>query len=90
MTHAYLTEKQVTHEFWFFAIKHAAFMLNQTPGWLGCQLSSPFKLIHGVQPDSSTWFGLFSIGYFDQEVENNAVNSKASTITEDYAYYPFR
>jgi hypothetical protein len=66
---AYITEKQVSWEFWYFAIKHSAFMLNQIPGHLGRKLTMPFELVHGVKPDAATWFELFSIGYFDHAVE---------------------
>ena len=48
MARAYITEKQVGREFWYFAIKHASLMVNQVPGRLGCKLTSPFELVHGV------------------------------------------
>ena len=35
MARSYLSEKQVSREYWYFAIRHAAFMLNQIPGRLG-------------------------------------------------------
>ena len=56
-------------------------MLNQVPGWLGRRLTTPFELVHGVKPASSTWFELFSVGYFDHEVENNATKSKLEVQT---------
>ena len=34
-----------------------------------------------MKPDSSTWFELFSIGYFDHSVENNATKSKLEVQT---------
>ena len=70
MARAYITEKQVGREFWFFALLHSAHMINQVPGRLGRQLTSPFELVHGVKPDSSTWFELFSIGYSDHNIDN--------------------
>jgi hypothetical protein len=81
MARAYITEKQVSREFWYVAIRHAAIMLNQIPGRLGRRLTTPFELVHGVKPDSSTWFELFSVGYFDHPVENNATESKLEVQT---------
>ena len=67
MARSYITEKQVGREFWFFAIKHAAHMLNQVPGRLGRKLTSPFELVYNQKPDARTWFELFSVGYFPVE-----------------------
>jgi hypothetical protein len=67
MARAYITEKQVGREFWYFSIKHAAQMLNQVPGRLGRKLTTPFELVYNRKPDSRTWFELFSIGYFPVE-----------------------
>ena len=54
-------------------------MINQVPGRLGRQLTSPFELVHGIKPDSSTWFELFSVGYFNHNIDNATSHSK----TED-------
>ena len=43
MARAYITEKQVSREFWYFAIKHSAHMLNQIPGRLGRKLTTPLN-----------------------------------------------
>ena len=64
MARSFITEKQVGREYWFYAIKHAAHMLNQVPGRLGKKLTSPFELVYNTKPDSKTWFNLFSVGYF--------------------------
>jgi hypothetical protein len=48
---AYLTEKQISHTFWFYAITHAARMINAIPGKLKGNFASPFLLIHGVGHD---------------------------------------
>jgi hypothetical protein len=71
MARSYFTGKQVGREFWFFADKHAAHMLNQVPGRLRCKLTSPFELVYNQK---RTWFELFSIGYFP-------VKSKAGEAT---------
>jgi transposase InsO family protein len=64
MARSYITEKQVGREFWYFAIRHAALMLNQVPGRMGWKLTTPFELVYNRKPDSKTWFEIFSIGYF--------------------------
>ena len=81
MGRAYITEKQVGREYWYFAIVHAAIMLNQVPGRLNRKLTTPFELVHGCKPDSKTWFELFSIGYFKRETDNSTSRSN----TEDQA-----
>jgi transposase InsO family protein len=67
MARSYITEKQVGREFWYWAVRHAAMMLNQVPGRLGRKLTTPFELIYNKKPDSKTWFELFSVGYFPVE-----------------------
>jgi hypothetical protein len=42
MARAYLTEKQMPCMFWFYAITHAARMMNAIPGKYSGQLASPF------------------------------------------------
>eukprot|EP00956_Cyclotella_meneghiniana_P012602 scaffold17913_cov36-Cyclotella_meneghiniana.AAC.1 len=81
MARAYITEKQVSREFWFFAIRHAVIMINQIPGRLGRRLTTPFELVYGVKPDSSTWFELFSVRYFDHKTENSASKSNVEVQT---------
>jgi transposase InsO family protein len=83
MARAYITEKQVGREFWYFAIRHAAQMMNQVPGRLGRKLTSPFELVHGVKPNANTWFELFSIGYFPHHMESNETKSKMQAQTMD-------
>ena len=61
MARSYLAEKQVGHEFWFYAIAHATLMLNQVPGRLGRKLTTPFEAVHNVKPDARTWFELFHL-----------------------------
>jgi hypothetical protein len=72
MAWAYITGIQVSREFWYFAIKHFALMLNQSQGCLGRKLTTPFELVHDIKLDAATWFAIFSIGYFDHAVENNS------------------
>ena len=76
MSRAYITEKQVGREFWFYAISHAASMLNQVPGRLGRKLTTPFELVHNRKPDSKSWFELFSVGYFNHSKDNASSRSK--------------
>ena len=76
MARAYITEKQVGREFWFYAISHGASMLNQIPGRLGQKLTTPFEMVHNTKPDSKTWFELFSVGYFNHSIDNDSSRSK--------------
>ena len=76
MARAYITEKQFGREFWYFAVCHAAIMLNQVPGRLGLKPATPFELFHNAKPDSKTWFELFSIGYFNHETYNTEICSE--------------
>ena len=76
MALVHIMEKQVSWEFWYFAIKHSTLILNQIPEHLGRKLTTPFELVHSVKPDAATWFELFSIGYFDHAVENNSKKSQ--------------
>lgn len=84
MGRAYMSEKQMPRDYWFFAIRQAVLMLNQTPGRLGRKLTTPYELVHGVKPDSRTWFELFSVGFFahDTDLATNEARttSQAQTI----------
>jgi hypothetical protein len=75
MARAYLTEKQLGREYWWYAVKHAVLMINQVPGRLGRKLTTPFELVHGVKPDASTWFELFSVGFFPHALQNTSTNT---------------
>jgi hypothetical protein len=64
MACTYLTEKQMPRTFWFYAIMHAAWLMNPIPGKHSSLLASPFLLVHGVGHDECTWIPLFSLCYF--------------------------
>jgi len=85
MARAYMTEKQVSRDYWFFALSHAVLMLNQTPGRLNNKLTTPYELVHGEKPDSRTWFELFSVGFFshDTDVPSGDARSKSQAQTLD-------
>jgi hypothetical protein len=83
MSRAYLTEKQMTHTFWYYAIKHSARMMNMIPGWYKNKLASPFMLVHGVRPDQRTWLPIFSLCYFHHEKDSDASCSKNQAHTLD-------
>ena len=51
-------------------------MLNQIPGRCGRKLTTTFELVHGVKPDSKTWFQLFSVGYFNRQLDGAASHPK--------------
>ncbi len=55
MDHPYLTENQMPCTYWFFAITHAACMMNAIPGKIHGHLASPFLLVHGIGHTKCTW-----------------------------------
>ena len=81
MDWAYITEEQVGRDFLFYAISHAASMLNQVPGRLGHKLTTPFELVHGVNPDSKMWFETSSVCYSNKEKDDATSRSN----TEDHS-----
>jgi hypothetical protein len=54
MARAYLTEKQLPWTFWFYAVSHAARMMNAIPGTHSGKLASPFLLVHGIGHNERT------------------------------------
>ena len=80
---AYVTKKQVSHEFWFYAIRHTAMMLSQISGRLGRKLTTPYEIVHGIIPKSETWFELFSIGYFYHDTDDDESRFKTQMHTMD-------
>jgi hypothetical protein len=76
MACAYLTEKQMPRTFWFYAIVHAARMMNAIPGKHYGHLVSLFLLVHGVSHDDWTWILFFSLCYFHQDWDGNHQCSK--------------
>jgi hypothetical protein len=58
---AYLTEKQMPRTFWFYAITHAACMMNAILCKHSVYLASLFLLVHGIGHDERTWIPLFSL-----------------------------
>jgi hypothetical protein len=83
MSRAYLTEKQMPRSFWYFAICHAASMMNVIPGKYNGKLTSPFMLVHGERPDQQAWLPIFSLCYFHHENDSNASRSKNQANTLD-------
>ena len=67
MARAYLTKKQMPCAFWFYAVTHAARMVNAIPISYQGQLASPFLLVHGVGHNERTWVPLFSLCFFHRE-----------------------
>jgi hypothetical protein len=84
MERAYLTEKQMPRSFWFYAITHAARMMNTIPGkYDNDRLASPFMLVHGVGHDVRTWSPIFSLCYFHHENDGDDSRSKHMAHTMD-------
>ena len=65
MARGYITEKQMPRTFWFYAIVHAAGMMNAIipVKHSGC-LVSPFLLVHSVGHNECTWIPIFSLAFF--------------------------
>ena len=83
MARAYLTEKQMPRSYWFFAITHAARMMNIIPSKVDSGLASPFLLVHGVGHDERTWIPLFSLCYFHHTKDGDLSRSKHQAHTMD-------
>ncbi len=69
--------------FWYYAIKHAARMMNMIPGCYNNKLASPFMLVHGVHLNPRTWLPIFSLCYFHHEKDSDASRSKNQAHTLD-------
>ncbi len=62
--------------FWFYAITHAACMMNTIPGKWKDRLALPLMLVHGVGHDVRTWTPLFLICYFHHQKYGDDTRSK--------------
>jgi hypothetical protein len=76
MARAYLTKKQMPRAFWFYAITHAARMMNAIHGKHSGLLASPFHLVHGVGHDKRTWIPIFSLCYFHHDHDGDLQRSE--------------
>jgi hypothetical protein len=83
MSQTYLTEKQMPCTFWYFAIKHAARMMNMIQGKYQGKVASPFMLVHGVHLDPRTWLSIFLLCYLHHKKDSNALHSKSQAHTLD-------
>jgi len=83
MARAYITEKQMPRSFWFYAVVHAARMMNAIPGRYSGRLVSPFLLVHGVGYDERMWIPIFSRAYFHHEKDGDVSRSHHQAHTMD-------
>ena len=83
MARAYITEKQMPRSFWFYAVVHAARMMNAIPGRHSGRLASPFLLVHGVGHDKRTWIPIFSLAFFHHEKDGDELRSHHQAHTMD-------
>ena len=69
-------------DYWFFAVQHAARMMNMIPGKVNGRLTTPFELVHRCPPDSRTWFPIFSMVYFyhDSDSDKNRVTMQSNAM----------
>ena len=83
MARAYITEKQMPRSFWFYAVVHAARMMNAIPGRHSGRLVSPFLLVHGVGHDERTWTPIFLLAYFHHDRDGDESRSHHQAHTMD-------
>jgi hypothetical protein len=83
MARAYLTEKQMPCMSWFFAVTHAARMMNAIPYKVHGHLALPFLLVHGVRHDEGTWIPLFSLCFFHHKKDGPVKRFKHQANTLD-------
>jgi hypothetical protein len=83
MAWGYLTEKQMPHSFWFYAITHTVRIMNAIPGKFKDLLTLPFMLVHGVGHNVRTWTPLFSLCYFHHKKDGDNKRSKHMVHTMD-------
>ncbi|KAL7533244.1 hypothetical protein ACHAWF_004419 [Thalassiosira exigua] len=83
MSRAYLTENQMPRKYWFYAVKHAARMMNMIPGKFRGKLASSFMLVHGVKPDQRMWIPIFSVCYFHHTKDGDDKRSHTQAHTLD-------
>jgi hypothetical protein len=69
--------------FWFYAVVHAARMMNAIPGHHSGHLVSPFLLVHGVGHDEQTWTPIFSLAYFHHDRDGDESRSHHQAHTMD-------
>ncbi len=69
--------------YWFFAVTHAAQMMNAIPGKLHGHLAFPFLLVHGVGHDKRTGIPLFSFCFFNHDKDGPIKQSKHQANTLD-------
>ncbi len=85
MARAYLTKKQMPRNYIFFAITHAAWVMNAIHGEYKDHFALPFLLVHGVGQDEGMWMLLFLLCYFHHEKDGNETRSKHMAHTMDGA-----
>jgi hypothetical protein len=83
MAQACLIEKQMPCNFWFYAITHAARMMNTIPSKFKGRLALPFMLVHGIGHDIRTWTPLFSLCYFHHKKDGDNTCTKHMVHTMD-------
>ena len=60
------------HTFWYYAVVHAARMMNSIPGKHSGRLVSSFLLVHGIGQDERTWIPIFSLAFLHHEKDGDA------------------
>jgi hypothetical protein len=83
MVHADLTEKQMPHQFWYYAIAHTACIMIALLVKIHGRLASPFLLVHGVGHNPQAWVLILSLCYFHHEKDRDITRSHNQAHTMD-------
>ena len=83
MSRSFLTDRLMPKRFWFFAVRHAAQILNYCPGRRHNHFTTPFEMAHQTKPDLRILFRLFTIGFFRHVTDSDRSRTQfeAQTIT---------
>ncbi len=83
MARTYITKKQMPRTFWFYAITHAARMMNAIPGKHSGKLASSFLLVQGIGHNERTLVPIFSLAFFHHKEDSDVQRSKHQAHTMD-------
>jgi hypothetical protein len=64
MGRAFITDMQMPHQYWYWALRQAVQVHNYTPCTVEGISTTPHELVYGVKPDLRVLFRMFSTGFF--------------------------
>ena len=71
MARSYVTQYKMSHEYWWWALRHAAQVMNIFPCSVDVTKTSPLELGFGVRPDYCILVPLFAVTYFRHLKDGN-------------------